>query len=427
MNKRITFSTYSTDVDLLVLNDKFLARNDMEPMKWLMPDNVVNEFLKSGTYKNKKLRYSKEGVEKIKQLLTFIKPYNEAGIRSISKLERVGFLRNAEYFSCDENYFVKYNKEIDCQKDFEFQYKSLSALSSEVLRKGKEIKVSIIDTGMDIGDFGGYIRVGNVFDPSDNNLINYSKKDLNGHGTFIASLIGMNPNERLGIYGLAPSSIIYPFNVAPKDDDYSGPSLVDEDIFRAICYSILMEVDIINNSWGKSELKHDVMSYISKALQVANECGIICVKSAGNSNSSTSNFFLSGSSFLITAGGSDGECGRYDLSNYDNIDIYAPALYIVGYDPKDLDQLNCDNGTSYAAAFVSGAIAALLSVDTDQKIRNIIELKKRLLKTGNPMKYCNSSVLKKEDRMLNYKYFLANKTPPNPNDDLPADCGCPDD
>ncbi|MBW3670546.1 MAG: S8 family serine peptidase [Acidobacteria bacterium] len=135
--------------------------------------------------------------------------------------------------------------------------------------RGRNVKVGVIDTGIDRGHpdlaeryRGGYDFVNGDDDPQDDN----------GHGTHVAGTIAAVDNE-LGVVGVAPEADLYALKVL--DDTGSGSVYT---LISAIEWAIDNDLDVVNMSLGspqESALEKEV-------FERAEAAGIICVAASGN-------------------------------------------------------------------------------------------------------------------------------------------------
>ena len=230
---------------------------------------------------------------------------------------------------------------------------------------GAGIKIAVVDTGVDVDhpELTGRIDFANSRDIAGNRGIN----DTDGHGTFVTGVIAANKDDQ-GPHGVAFQSTILALRAESPNscDDDNNCTYTDPNIAAAIDYAITQDVDIINMSLG-GEI--DGSQIGENAVRRAAAAGIITVISAGNDGDPTPNdpAYIAGqaqSQGLVLAVGSLNAAG--DISDFSNragndarnFFILAPGedLITPGLD----DALFRVSGTSFAAPFVSGALALIL-------------------------------------------------------------------
>lgn len=229
----------------------------------------------------------------------------------------------------------------------------------------------IMDTGIDgthpdikisnLGQTNGISMIQSEPDPYE---------DLNGHGTFIAGIIGgkahnQGPSEGnqfdVGINGVHPGANLVSVKVLDKNglgrirDVLAGLDHIGEKSRPNDVLNISFGKESNNCSWGRIET--ELRKLAGAAL------GVYVVMSAGNEAvSATENFpgCLDGLPRLVTVGSMD---NPYDdvywfsfFSNYGTppIDWLAPGEYIFTTAPGN--QYVLVSGTSFSAAIVSGII-----------------------------------------------------------------------
>jgi len=144
----------------------------------------------------------------------------------------------------------------------------LTAETAWTSATGAGVTVAVIDSGVsqhpDLG--GAFVKGTDLVDGTNGRV------DLNGHGTHVAGIIAMTPNNNIGGAGLAPDVAIMPVVVA----DASG-SVRASDSARGIVWAVDHGADILNMSYSGS-----ASSVEQKAIQYAQSKGVITVAAVGN-------------------------------------------------------------------------------------------------------------------------------------------------
>jgi subtilisin family serine protease len=182
-------------------------------------------------------------------------------------------------------------------------------------------------------------------------------QDDNGHGTFVASLAGAETDNGIGIAGVGWNAMLMPVKVL--DHQGNGTYLA---IAAGIKYAADQGAKVINLSLGGS-----ADSYILKdACQYAFDKGCVLVAAAGDSGSAAVQFPAAYDSLCLAVGASDANDTLALFSNRGpQIDVVAPGVSVFGATfnparPTELRSYDWGNGTSLAAAHVSGAVALLI-------------------------------------------------------------------
>jgi thermitase len=228
------------------------------------------------------------------------------------------------------------------------------------------VTVAIIDSGiqqrhedLDSASISGL----RVIPPAGNNFA-----DDMGHGTMVAGTITAHTNNALGIAGAASNVRVY----AVKFNDARTPPTALAAV-AAIYQSLLAGAKIINASWHVLEDS----GVLAQAILFAGSQGCLVVAAAGNFGSDNTAIPTLPASYdfdnMLVVMASDEHDEKAWFSNYGaNVDLAAPGVRILS---TGLYYVNpayrVYNGTSAAAAHVSGAAALLLKIDdwTPQEIR----------------------------------------------------------
>jgi len=183
---------------------------------------------------------------------------------------------------------------------------------------------------------------------------NNNPTDDNGHGTYVAGIIGAKSHNSIGISGIAPNCKL--LNLKAFNSNGYGR---EEDVVSAIFYAINAGARIINMSFGDK-----VYSQLFKdALDYAFSQGIILVGSSGNTGNDELHY---PSSFdgVISVGAVNKYNAVATFSSYGStLDLVAPGVSILTTNKEG--GYSEISGTSAAAPFVTGAVALLLSVKDD--------------------------------------------------------------
>lgn len=203
--------------------------------------------------------------------------------------------------------------------------------------------------------------------------------DDNGHGTLVAGVIGAVGNNGVGVTGIAWQVQL----MAGKFVDPSGYGSV-ADALVCLDYARTNGAQIINASWGLDEFS----SSLSNAMAALRVSGIIVVAAAGNDARDIDAFPFYPASFdldnIITVAATTRFDGIHILSNLGqtNVDLAAPGLQIYSTAFQSNNAYAADEGTSMAAAYLSGAAALLRAAYPAEPPAQIIN---RLLTSVDPL------------------------------------------
>lgn len=180
------------------------------------------------------------------------------------------------------------------------------------------------------------------------------------HGTLIAGIVAAGVNG-IGISGVAPDSRV--MNVRACDDG----SCLTLDAIEAIHYAVDNGADILNLSFGGVSSSLDDDEPLFDAFDYARENDVLIVTAGGNTppdQVGPGNFIIPAEfphSNNVAVAASDHRDRMAAFTYYGaNIDIAAPGQEILS---TSVDGYELVSGTSFAAPFVAGAAALLLSDD----------------------------------------------------------------
>lgn len=182
-----------------------------------------------------------------------------------------------------------------------------------------------------------------------------SPDDESGHGTHVAGIIAAEPNNGIGIAGIAWGCRLMPLRAGFISG--GGAFLQSDDVAAAIVYAADNGAHVINLSLGDTVNVFVVQDAVAYAYQR----GCVLVAAAGND--ATAGSYYPAALDTVVSVAAMGENGRLSgSSNFGaTIDIAAPGDNILS---TDLDgQFQVKFGTSMAAAHISGVAALMLSAN----------------------------------------------------------------
>lgn len=186
-------------------------------------------------------------------------------------------------------------------------------------------------------------------------------EDTTGHGTAVASIIV--GSKAAGVEGICPQAVLIPLVYCAED--YLGRTVnadavtVGEMIREAVD---TFHCDIINISAASA--KDD--DSLREAVEYAVEQGVIVVTCAGNTNLTTpDNVYYPGAYEGVICVGSVNAAGEVsDFSQRgDSLDFVAPGEDLPAAAMEG--ERTSVTGTSFAAAYVTGIVAAILTDEPD--------------------------------------------------------------
>jgi subtilisin family serine protease len=238
-------------------------------------------------------------------------------------------------------------------------------IAANLWTNAREVAGNGVDDDQDgyVDDVRGWNFAYNTNDP----------RDDSGHGTHVAGTIAADANGD-GTLGVAWSAKV----MALKCLDYEGNGF-DSDCANAILYAVQNGADIINLSWGH----HGVSKTIADAVEYAYSLGAVIVAAAGDSGEDAWGFYPANLAETIAVAASDPEDAIAAFSNSGGkIDVAAPGVGILSLKASGTalgipvaNGYTVLQGTSMAAAHVSGAAALLLSQHpaySNEQVRQVL-------------------------------------------------------
>jgi len=269
---------------------------------------------------------------------------------------------------------------------------------------GKGVDVALIDTG--VAPVPGLSTQGKIVNGPDLSLESQNPRlrylDTNGHGTFMAGIIGGNDGQPGGYRGVAPDSRILSVKVGDADGGVDVSQVIAAiDWVVQHRYDNGMNIRVINLSYGTNSSQPFNIDPLAYAVEQAWKAGIVVVTAAGNTGFGSGLEDPAYDPWVIAVGAADtmgtpwtgddqvaGFSAGASCSSCRAPDLLAPGAHMQGLrDPGSyIDQNNPSavlgtqyfrgSGSSEAAAYVTGAVALLLQKypqATPGQVKNMLE------------------------------------------------------
>ncbi|MFJ9447704.1 type VII secretion-associated serine protease mycosin [Kitasatospora sp. NPDC101235] len=225
---------------------------------------------------------------------------------------------------------------------------------------GAGVTVAVIDTGVDQNN----PQLSGKVDEGPNLLVNREIKepiqgksieDPVGHGTKVAGIIAARPRPTTGFVGLAPDARI--LSIRQNDSDGNGDVST---LVRAIREAVDKGARVINISQdvrGAGDARFGGYQDLKAVVEYAEAHDVVVVASTGN-DGKEGDTYPGAFPTVLAVGASDRNNERAPFSQYGSfVKVAAPGVDMLSTVPGSGQCV--DNGTSFAAPYVSG-LAALL-------------------------------------------------------------------
>ena len=178
------------------------------------------------------------------------------------------------------------------------------------------------------------------------------------HGTLMAGVIGAQHGNGVGISGVAPGARVIAVPVCAPRGDGTADRCPLYDVLRGIDAAWEADADVLNLSLvGPSN------PLLERSVARMERLGRLVVAAAGNEGTSTPRYPAAYPS-VIGVGAIDADGNRYARSNTGlGVDVFAPGVEILS--TRAPSGFAFGDGTSLAAAHVSGALAVLRASGVD--------------------------------------------------------------
>ena len=240
----------------------------------------------------------------------------------------------------------------------------ISATNAWELATGKNIKIAIIDTGVDMNHKDLKSNISNLTYDTETGTI---QTQLYGdHGTHCAGIAAAVKDNNIQIAGVAPEATIISIS-------NSLAKTTDSQFNRAkgIIWAYKHGADIISNSW-ESGTHHDAIDIaIDSAFTYGRHGkGCVIVFSVGNDYSNSINYPANCNDMILAVGAIDSTGVRDSSSNYGTgLDLVAPGKSILSTLPNDT--IGRYSGTSMVCPHVAGVAALILQRNSELTVSQV--------------------------------------------------------
>jgi len=223
-------------------------------------------------------------------------------------------------------------------------------------------------------DNNGYVDDIHGWDFQDNDNFSLSGSALHHHGTFTAGLIAARVNETQ-IAGVAPNVRLMDLRVLDHRNRFKRKEWPQ--LTAALNYAIDNGARVINMSFTSNE---EPPAEFRNALRRAVASNIVIVGATGNYSPEVQFPGRFEEVLTISAIDQNSEIAPFSVDGPE-VDFVAPGVDVESLMPGQ--SYGMSSGTSWASAYVSGAIALLLSIDPSMSLAEVTQaLKQSSLELG---------------------------------------------
>ncbi len=234
-------------------------------------------------------------------------------------------------------------------------------LSSQNVKTEKKALIAILDSGVDAKHEDlkdNYLSTNSLYD-----------KDIKGHGTHCAGIIGAVSNNGLGIASFTPRAGMIEISSIKVLRDHGFGSQAD--IIKGMIEAADLGADVLSMSLGGPSNDARQKAY-SEAVKYCNSKGAIVVVAAGNSNMPASKFAPANTPGVIAVSSINKKLAKSSFSNtVDDVPygIAAPGENIYSTFPNHA--YKALSGTSMATPYVASLVGIMKGLKPDLRVEEV--------------------------------------------------------
>lgn len=241
----------------------------------------------------------------------------------------------------------------------------ISVSSAWAYATGKNIKIAVLDTGVDLNHID---LASNICDFSyDTDTGSSPSVVYRDHGTHCAGIAAAVKDNGIQIAGVAPEAKIVSISSSLK----SSTTNIHLKLADGIIWAYQHGVDIVSNSWHCPTRHVAIDEAIYNAFKYGRHGkGCVIVFASGNQQQSSVNYPANCNDTILAVGAIDNTGARAYFSNYgDKLDLVAPGVNILSTLPNDMTGYK--DGTSMACPHVAGVAALILERNSELTVTQV--------------------------------------------------------
>jgi membrane-anchored mycosin MYCP len=229
--------------------------------------------------------------------------------------------------------------------------------------EGAGVTVAVIDSGVDANSkFGDRVSVGNTFANASSGP---AWGDCAGHGTEVAGIIAAAPGSGNAFEGVAPQAKILSIKVSNSENQAISSATLASAIVEAVRAGAKVINVSIDTPGDDPALRNAVYYALANNVVVVAAVGndVQKTNSDGTATTQTGPFYPADYQGVLSVGAVDNDGNLAPFSDIKtNVSVTAPGMNVTSTFPGTHgNAYAADDGTSFAAPFVSGLAALLLS------------------------------------------------------------------
>ncbi len=235
-----------------------------------------------------------------------------------------------------------------------------------ITKGSKDIKVAVIDTGVDPNHEELSDRLAPGFDFIDNTAV---VTDHHGHGSHVSGIIGAKTNNSKGIAGINQEVTIIPIRAVPSDADET-----DANVIQSFEFAVQAGARVANCSFGK----YQESQAVADAITAAGEHGLLVVVASGNDGADINvspaypAAFHTSNMIVVASSKSDGGLSYFSNFGMGLVDLAAPGSNI--YSSIINGGYASWSGTSMATPQVVGVAALVLAANPGLSVSELKQI-----------------------------------------------------
>ncbi|MCM3875819.1 MAG: S8 family serine peptidase [Thermoanaerobaculia bacterium] len=215
---------------------------------------------------------------------------------------------------------------------------------------GKNVKLVVLDSGVDFRHPDLKRRIAEKV-----SFVQGGTYERDPHGTSMTGAIAAEPNNRIGIYGVAPDAEIFSARVCAPKVPHAPEACVSEGVARGLDFAVVKGASVASLS-----LAGPYDPLVRQLVDRAVSRGVVVVAAAGNSGPSAPPRYPAALPNVIAVSAIDSNDKVYERANRGpHVKVVAPGVNVFTTLPDG--RYGPSTGTSIATAHVSGVVALLLS------------------------------------------------------------------